>query len=217
MKFSIFGATGGTGRAFCVEALASGHAIVALARDPSRLALPMGESTVRSGDVLDRSAVDAAVAGSDAVFCTIGAKPRDPAGLCSAGTANIVAAMERHGVRRLVCVTGCMVGHPPELMRGAVYTLLRWLEVGFVKKMVADRRLQEQIVQRSSLEWTILRPPRLVDGEPTGRYVLGPSILVGPGAKATRRNVAQAALSLFTSNEFVREGVAIFDDPTAFT
>ncbi|NDD75056.1 MAG: NAD-dependent epimerase/dehydratase family protein [Gammaproteobacteria bacterium] len=217
MKFAVFGATSGTGRAFCAEALAGGHTIVALARDPDKLTLENGTAEVLRGDVLDRVAVEAAVAGCDAVFCTIGAKPRDPAGLCSDGTRNIVAAMERHGVRRLVCVTGCMVGHPPELMRGTVYRVLRWLEIGFIKKMVDDRRLQEQLVQRSPLNWTILRPPRLTDGAATGRYVLGPSIVVGPGAVAARGNVAKAALALLTSEEFSREGVAIFDDPTIVT
>lgn len=217
MKFAVFGATGGTGRAFCAEALADGHSVVALARDPGKLVLEHGANNVLRGDVLDPGAVEAAVASCDAVLCTIGAKPRDPAGLCSAGTRNIVTAMERHGVQRLVCVTGCMVGHPPELMRGAVYRVLRWLEIGFIKKMVDDRRLQEQIVQRSTLNWTILRPPRLTDGAATGRYVLGPSIVVGPGAVAARGNVAKAALALLTSAEFSREGVAIFDDPTNFT
>ena len=110
-----------------------------------------------------------------------------------------------------------MVGHPPELMRGAVYKILRWLEIGFIKRMVADRRLQEQVVQRSALNWTVLRPPRLTDEVATGRYVLGPSIIVGPGATASRGNVAKAALAVLTSDEFVREGVAIFDDPTPFT
>ena len=217
MKFAVFGATGGTGRAFCAEALTNGHAVVALVRTPDNLVLLSEAADVRRGDVLDPVAVEAAITGCDAVFCTLGAKPRDPIGLCSEGTRNIVAAMERQGVKRLICVTGCMVGHPPELMRGAVYKILRWLEIGFIKRMVADRRLQEQVVQRSALNWTVLRPPRLTDEVATGRYVLGPSIIVGPGATASRGNVAKVALAVLTSDEFVREGVAIFDDPTAFT
>ena len=60
MKFAVFGATSGTGRAFCSEALTSGHTIVALARDPSKLTLETGAVQVLRGDVLDRGAVEAA-------------------------------------------------------------------------------------------------------------------------------------------------------------
>ena len=58
------------------------------------------------GNVLDPDAVEAAVAGQDAVLSALGTRSTKPTTLFSASTANLVGAMKKLGVRRLVCITG---------------------------------------------------------------------------------------------------------------
>jgi putative NADH-flavin reductase len=102
MKLLIFGATGGTGRHLVQQALTQGHTVTAFVRDPARLDLAHPNLTAVQGDVLDPAAVERAVPGHDAVLSAIGAPASKTGTLRSVGTRNIVRAMERTGVRRLI-------------------------------------------------------------------------------------------------------------------
>jgi putative NADH-flavin reductase len=209
MNLTVFGGTGGTGRAVIVQALERGDAVTALLRTPLKLGLTHSRLRVIQGDVRDAVQVQAAIVGSDAVVSALGAKPKDDPNLCSLATEHIIAAMKAQGVRRLVCVTGCMVGHPPELMHGFIYTLLRWLEIGFLKRMIADRRRQEALIIGSGLLWTIIRPPRLTDDVRTGRYRMAPDLVIGPGAKISRADVADSILRVISDGSYEGASVAI--------
>src|SRR5947208_16944881 len=81
-KLLVIVATRGTGRQVMQQALAAGHAVVALARDPARIDVPKDLrdqwlSVVR-GDVLDPSSLAPAMAGQDAVISSIGVTSRGP-------------------------------------------------------------------------------------------------------------------------------------------
>jgi putative NADH-flavin reductase len=65
-RVTVIGATGGIGRQVVEKALAAGHEVRALVRDPSRLN-QAGVSVV-AGDLADGEAIDRAVEGSDAVI-----------------------------------------------------------------------------------------------------------------------------------------------------
>ena len=106
MKVLIIGATGSTGRILLEKALQQGHQVTALARNPSAVAPREYRPRVLGGNVLDPEALEAAVAGQDAVLSALGTRTTKPTTLFSASTANVVDAMKKHGVRRLVCLTG---------------------------------------------------------------------------------------------------------------
>ena len=72
MRIAILGATGGTGRAVTELALAEGHEVTVLVRDPSRLALIHDHLTVIEGDALVAADVDAVIAGQESVFVSLG-------------------------------------------------------------------------------------------------------------------------------------------------
>ena len=89
---------------------------------------------------------------------------RGPAGTAadvrSIGTAHVVAAMARHGVRRLVVQTSYGVG--PTRDR------LRWIERLFfalvLAPQIADTERQQALVEASALDWVVVQPVHLVDG-----------------------------------------------------
>jgi putative NADH-flavin reductase len=110
MKLIIFGSTGGTGRELLKQALEQGHDAVAYARNPARIDdIKHANLQVVRGDVLDPAAVESAVAGQEVVLSTIGAGAGRTT-LREDGTRNIVEAMERTGVKRLISQSSLGVG-----------------------------------------------------------------------------------------------------------
>ena len=72
MKLTIFGATGGTGTCLTTQALAAGHSVTAVVRDPARLAVPAHPRLeVVTADVLDPASICPAVDGADAVLTAV--------------------------------------------------------------------------------------------------------------------------------------------------
>ena len=103
MKILIIGATGGTGRHAVQQSLDQGHAVTAFVRDPTKLNITHSNLTVFEGDVMVSTSVEKAVQNQDAVICCLGAPPSKAGKLRSVGTENIINAMQKSGVSRLIC------------------------------------------------------------------------------------------------------------------
>jgi putative NADH-flavin reductase len=121
LKLTIFAATGGIGRQLLEQAVADGHDITAVVRNPDRLSRQV--RTVTADLVAaDPAALGAAVAGADAVLSGLGPRSKSDIGVVSQGIRAIVAAMKATGVRRIVAVSAAPVGtvaspgnpHPPK-------------------------------------------------------------------------------------------------------
>lgn len=174
MRILVIGATGGTGREIVKQALERGHDVVALARNPSKIKTQNDRLRVVQGDVMDPASVDAAVQGCDAVVCALGHKRYlGPSKILSEGTRNIVRAMEKHGVRRLVVETALGVGDSIGKL-GVYYTLFT---IPFILPFYwYDKGRQERVVRESSLDWVIVRPGQLTNGRKRGTYKHGPRV-----------------------------------------
>jgi putative NADH-flavin reductase len=97
-------------------ALATGHEVAALARDPASLPGRAG-LTVITGDATDAGAVAEVLTGADAAVSALGPRgARTPALLATAASA-IVTGMDKAGVRRLICVSaaGAFIEGDPEV------------------------------------------------------------------------------------------------------
>ena len=130
--------------------------------------------TLVQGDVAEAAAVERALDGQDAVLCALGAATplkRDPE--LVTGIKNIVRAMERGGPRRLIYLSFLGVSSG----RGQLSLLGRYVVAPLVfRHVVADHEAKERIITQSSLDWTIVRPPRLTNGPLTGTYRHGNDI-----------------------------------------
>jgi putative NADH-flavin reductase len=168
MKILIVGATRGIGRQVLEQALAARHAVTALVRDVRRLDVQHEQLQVVKGDILDANSVALAMAGQEAVCCSIGVKvPWLTVPVFSEGTRNLLEAMKKSGVGRLVCVTGIGAGdsrgHGGFLFDRLFFPLL-------LKAVYADKDRQESLIKASELDWVIARPGFLTNGPLTGRY-----------------------------------------------
>ena len=164
MNIAVFGGTGRTGRHVVEQALAAGHSITALARTPAKL--PKHERLVAiQGDVQDPSAVEKTVVGAEAVISVLGPTSNEPTFEVSKGMRHILAAMQKHGVRRLIISAGAGVGDPndtPKLSNKAINLLLKLL----ARNVYEDMKGAVDIVRASEYDWTIVRVPRLIDLHP---------------------------------------------------
>ena len=199
MRVLVFGASGRTGRLVVKESLERGHQILAFVRDPAKLDLSHPQLTAVQGDVRSAEAVDLAVQSADAVVSVIGPKSAGSGeNVCSAGIANIVDSMSKHGVKRLVCLSD--YGNGETRTKGLCARFL-WLTI---RAHLEDKERMEQIVKSSGLDWTIVRPTILTDEGKTGAYRVGTEIRVGLYPKISRHDLADFISKQITDDSFIR-------------
>ena len=204
----IVGATGGTGRQLVTQALERGYAVTALVRNPSRLQVEHPQLRVIQGDVLDYASVEVAMRGQDAVLSALGHKRFFyPTRILSEGTRNILRAMETHGVARFVCATSLGIGDSGGRM-GVYYTL-------FVIPVILpfyfwDKTRQERIIAGSNVEWVIVRPGMLTNGDKRGSYRHGPDVgSFLATVRISRADVADFMLNQLASDAYLRAAPGI--------
>ena len=198
MRLVVFGATGGTGAHVVAQAVAGGHEVTAVVRDPRRLTPVDGLRVVTA--TFDRtSALDDAVRGRHAVISALGTDSRGPVSVCTDGMTAIVEAMRRTGVRRLVAVSahGARETHDRSLYSLAVWAALR-------EKML-DKERMEAVIEASGLDWTVVRPPALSDGARTGRYRTGTDLPVRLWSRVSRPDLAEFLLAEAAEPQFTGE------------
>lgn len=160
MKIALFGATGGTGRLVLAQALAAGHSISALARDPSKLAADPALGVVE-GHMADPAAIAAVLDGADAAIVALGTTNRKANTELSDATRLILAAMAQAGVTRSAWVTSIGCGDSlPQLKR---FIFRELIVKRLAKEIWADKNRQEALIQASPGQWTIVRPGGLRD------------------------------------------------------
>lgn len=208
MRMVIFGAQGPTGRILTKQTLDSGHTVVAVTRHPEAFPLQHACLQVVYGDVFDRSSVEQAVTGQDAVLSTLGVPySRKPITLYSQGMTNILQAMQHHGLRRLVCVSsgGTNPHHDP----GEGFIFGRIIKPIVGKTTYADMRRMEELVEESDRDWTIVRPARLFDTPAVTSYRVAQAYMVPGGHKTSRTDLADFMLHQLATDQYVRKAVAI--------
>lgn len=218
MRISVFGANGPTGRLLTGQALAAGHQVAAVTRQPDAFPLRHDRLEVVGADVLDPMAVDAAVAERDAVLSTFGVPAgKEPISTYSRGAANIVAAMQRRRVRRLAAVSSSGVDPRSYSDGGFLFNrvLLPYVTRVLGKTLYDDMRRMESLIRASDLDWTIVRPSglyhlpsvtdyTLVEGHADHRFT-------------ARADLAASMLALLNDDRHLRTTVSVIttvDNPT---
>jgi len=186
---AIFGATGRAGKHLVQQALNSGYCVRALARDPGKLNMQHERLLVVQGSLSDKPQVEQVIAESDAVLSVLGPTSNEPTFEISQGTQTIVAAMKKHGVKRLIISAGAGVGDPGDAPKL------------FMLKTVA-------LVRQSGLEWTVVRVPRLTDSAQTGQVRVG-MVGKGTGANLSRADMAEFMLKQIDDGRHLRQAPVI--------
>lgn len=208
MKLTVFGATGGVGTQVVKQALAAGHHVTAIVRDPARLAVEKSDrlevAVVKLSDI---GALTEAVSGRDVVISALGARDRNPTTVVTDGAHAAIAAMRAAGNRRLLLVSasGAFVDGDGFFTRNFVKPVLGKV----LKHAFTDMVAAERIVKASDLDWTIVRPPRLLDGPHTGVIASRTDGNVRGSFTINRADVADYLLRAASDDSLIRETVSI--------
>jgi putative NADH-flavin reductase len=219
VKLALLGATGGVGREVLSQAIAAGHAVTAVVRNPSKL--PADVDVVRQDLATpDAEVLAAAMRDADAVISAVGPHRAAEAGIVAPATAAITHAMDCARVRRLVVISASPVGvvsstHRPQpprydpgddlLMRYLLSPLIRRI----FGRLYTDLAAMEDLLCEGSLDWTAIRPPRLTNGPLTGTYRTAIDRNVRHGLTISRPDVAHMMLTVLRQAETIRHAIGV--------
>lgn len=172
MNITLFGATGETGLLFVERALTAGHNVTVYARTPSKITIKNKKLTVIKGELNELSNIEEAIQGADAVISILG-PTKDTKGLVIAdGTKNIVSAMKKHGVKRLIATaTPSFKDSNDKFQFGFAFAVL--MIKTLTKNSYQNIVESANIVANSDLDWTIVRLPMLSNKPTNNRLNVG--------------------------------------------
>ncbi len=200
-KISLFGASGKTGQEFLKLALARGYAVKALVRNPGKIMQAHPNLEILQGDILHPAEVAGTVAGTDVVVSVFGHVKGSPEWLQTNGTLNIVEAMKKADVRKIVSLSGGglpYVADKPKLPDKIIRTMMKLL----VPKVLNDAIKHAQILQQSNLDWIIVRAPRLNTTPAKGSYRVG-WVGVNASTQIGRADLADFILKQVEDESFI--------------
>ncbi|MEK7912949.1 SDR family oxidoreductase [Burkholderia contaminans] len=209
---ALFGATGPTGTHIIEEALKQGYTLSVYTRDAKKLASFAGRIEIVVGDLQDQSAIAKCIQGADAVISALG-----PNGLkvqgdkpVMHGLSNIIAAMKRAGVRRLVQISTAAYRDPKDGFAFKPHAFALLFKV-IARNGYEDIKATGELVANSNLDWTLVRIPNLKDGPADGSVDVGWYGTTKLGMKLSRGNLAKFLVDQLTDRKFVRAAPGIAD------
>ena len=202
MKLFLIGATGRTGTHVIDLGLARGHQVTAYVRSPDKITRKDPGLRVVKGNPMDAAEMAKALPGHDAVITALGAAPGEvlkPHTLMRDGAAATVSAMQQAHVQRLLMVSAALVFPSKNIF----YKL-----GGFIlREHIKDLRAAEKTYQEGGLEWTIARPPRLVQNQKEGYQSVENG--VPKGFQISWRGVAAFLLDSAEKGQYIGKVVGI--------
>ncbi len=200
MKLTVLGATGGTGRLVVEQALAAGHSVTALVRDPQKLTVHDANLRVVAGNATDAAAVYRALEGADAMVTTLGGG----GSLIADSTAAIVEAAHKAGVKRVVMLSTFAVE------RDGMDVVTRTITGLGMGSMIKDKVIGERLLRESDLDWTIAYASILTDSAAGGPVkVLPDGSRRRLSQRISRADVATWMLHAAAGDQHARRAVGI--------
>jgi putative NADH-flavin reductase len=193
MKLVVLGATGSTGLEIVRQSIEHGHSVTTLVRSRERLKPFWDRITVKQGDLLNSAELERTIRDHDAVLSAFG--PRVPVSKADANLLQqfgvaLTRAMLQAGVRRVVVESVAFLFKdsliPPAYLLGRL----------FFSRTVADASAMERVFAKSTLDWTMVRPPELTNKPYTGKYRVREGQLPRFGFRISRADVADFMIKL---------------------
>ena len=209
MVITIFGATGQVGKRAVYQALVEGHTVKAFGRNVDDLIdedLRNQNFEAIKGHVFDEADVLHAVTGSHAVLSTLGGNIDGVDKTRSLGMKNIIFQMQRAGVKRIVALGGSGVLN----VENGTY-LMEAVDYNPQFRAVSLEHLEAYLLlKNSSLEWTFVASPNILDKDKTENYIINANYLPSPNIREIAAgDIADFMLHELSNNKFVHQKVGI--------
>lgn len=204
MNICLFGATGRVGFEILKFALKDNHIVTALVRNKEKLQVKHGNFRIIEGNVWNEEDVRECVKGADVVISALGT---DGNGTLSKSLPNIIHAMTENGIMRIITIgtAGILQARlNPELYRFQSSESRRKTTAAAEDHVAAYLALEN-----SKLQWTIVCPTHLIDGEKTAIYRTEEDVLPLDGMKITVGDTAHFAYQLLYNDIHHKKRVGI--------
>lgn len=199
----VLGASGGVGREIIALGLDRGLDLTAQTRRASKLQEIADRVRVVETDPRDSVRITEIVSGQDAVIFSLGVDQTGQTTLFSDATRILIEAMQQTRVRRLVAITGVGAGET----RGHGGFLYDWFIFPlFTRKRYLDKDRQEALIEKSALDWTIVRPAPFNERPASTPFQVHTGVAKDVILRrVTRREVAGFVLDQLGSDQYLRQ------------
>ena len=204
MNILILGGTGRVGSQIVTYALHDRHHVTVLVRTPEKIQINHENLTIIQGNVLNKDDIVRAMHGIDVV---ISALNTDGTTTLSESMPFIIEAMENEGIQRIITI-----GTAGILQSRITPNLLRYQSSESKRKSVRAAEEHHKVydmLKQSKLEWTIVCPTYLPDGERLGKYRTESNFLPEGGIKISVPDTAEFAFSQIKSSDYIKTRVGI--------
>ncbi len=199
-QVTVFGANGKVGSLVVKELLLRNYSVVAFVHHAHNFSAHEHLRIVQ-GDIYNANDVDAAVAGSAIVISTLGSWGTPKKDILTVGMGHIVASMSRHGSARLISLTGAEARAAGDSLSIIHRLMHAGLSVA-AGKVLADGEKHIAILEKSGLDWTVVRSPIMTSKQPRGdRYTLSSNRPL-PWRFIARRLVVLSMVDLITDTHW---------------
>lgn len=190
MNILLLGATGRVGSVLLAKALKDEHKVVALVRTPEKITVKNPHLQIIQGDVLDETALEKAMTLLH-IEAVVSALNTDKNNTLSRTAPPLIRLMKKHHVNRLIAIgtAGILDSREnPEIYRFQSSESKRKSTTAAEDHLIAYLKMQE-----SKLDWTLVCPTYLPDGEETGEYRAEADMLPVDGKQISVQDTAAFA------------------------
>ena len=204
MNILILGATGRVGSQIVTYALHDRHHVTVLVRTPEKIQINSENLTIIQGNVLNKNDIVRAMNGIDVV---ISALNTDGTTTLSESMPLIIKAMENEGIQRIITI-----GTAGILQSRTTPTVIRYQSSESKRKLTRAAEEHHKVydmLKQSTLDWTIVCPTYLPDGEREGQYRIERNFLPEGGMKISVPDTAEFTYRQIESSDYVQSRVGI--------
>lgn len=208
MNIFLFGATGGTGNEILAKLLEQKHQVFVLARNPEALNIAHDNLTIIKGNIYNPETYQDELRQCDLVISALGTgTSRKPTEIYSKGGQQIISAMQKANVKRLITLTAGAFDPTDPATRGVI---VKYIVQPLFKNIYSDMQKWETILENSkSIDWTIVRPSRLINGKAKGKYRVQIDHCPKGGSKISRSDLADFIVKQIRSDKYIHKKVAL--------
>ncbi|WP_026858836.1 NAD(P)-dependent oxidoreductase [Jeotgalicoccus psychrophilus] len=204
MNILLLGMTGRVGSEIAKLALEDKHQVTALVRTPEKISINDENLSIIKGDVTVKEDVERTMKGADAV---ISALNTDGADTLTKSMPLIIEAMTDESIKRIVTV-----GTAGILNSRAEPDVLRYQSSESKRKLTRAAEEHHKtylLLEDSNLDWTVVCPTYLPDGEAVGEHREERDFLPEDGKKITVGDTAEFVYKQLESDKYIKSRVGI--------
>jgi len=167
MNITIIGASAGIGLETVKRGLNRNHSITTLSRTKIEIEEKKSIKMIL-GDATDKTDLLNSIQNADALIITLGTGKNMKTTTLFSDFAKLIIEIHRENKIDIpfIFVTGFGAGESKNYVSWLVKMFLKY----FLKDVYADKTKMEEIITNSNLNWTVVRPGRLLDKELTEKY-----------------------------------------------